>query len=472
MLWLALYFPQLLIDGLFDNSGNAKAIVIVHHEGSRRLVQQCNSTAGESGIIPNMPLNTAYMLQPDLQALEYDESQQRRILENLGQWALQYSSSVCPEERQVLLLEVGASLKLYGNLKVLKKKLCLDLQAQGFHFQTGVAPTPAAAVLLARAGSNQIIWQACHIRASISDIPIEFLKLDASALDALSQSGIRRCGQIFELPVSSLNRRMGKNTGSYLCKLLGQVPDPKALLPARESFSQVLDLPLETDLIDVLQFTLNRLITALYGFLRGRDLGVNTLLIRLDHYQQPSTSVRVHFAEPVQSQQHMLRICRERLRQTPLPAPIIKIGLRAVHMAQMHYLTADLLSKYGPGEGSFHQLLDTLYTRLDKKDIYTLSTCDEHLPERAWQTGPARSGDDNAHWPLRPLWLLKKPNPAPELHILSGAERIENGWISGQDIRRDYFIARDAKNSALYWVFRAIGRGDEKDKFFIHGIFA
>ena len=67
--------------------------------------------------------------------------------------------------------------------------------------------------------------------------------------------------------------------------------------------------------------------------------------------------------------------------------------------------------------------------------------------------------------PMRPLWLLREPQPLPEqasrpwldgtpLQLLAGPERIESGWWDGALAARDYFIAR-ADDGALVWIFRA-----------------
>jgi protein ImuB len=46
-------------------------------------------------------------------------------------------------------------------------------------------------------------------------------------------------------------------------------------------------------------------------------------------------------------------------------------------------------------------------------------------------------------------------------------ERIESGWWDGAEIRRDYFIARDAQGTRL-WIFREL---DGARRWFLHGVF-
>ena len=52
------------------------------------------------------------------------------------------------------------------------------------------------------------------------------------------------------------------------------------------------------------------------------------------------------------------------------------------------------------------------------------------------------------------------------LEISPHFERIESGWWDGEDLRRDYHVARGA-SGVRYWVYREHGTRD----WFIHGIF-
>ena len=73
--------------------------------------------------------------------------------------------------------------------------------------------------------------------------------------------------------------------------------------------------------------------------------------------------------------------------------------------------------------------------------------------------------------------LLDAPRPLPErnavpqhedgpLTLLAGPERIESGWWDGQDMERDYFIARTPRE-ALVWVYR-----ERRAGWYLHGIFS
>ena len=56
---------------------------------------------------------------------------------------------------------------------------------------------------------------------------------------------------------------------------------------------------------------------------------------------------------------------------------------------------------------------------------------------------------------------------APLQDSLDVRERIESGWWDGNDVARDYFVARNARGLRL-WIYREL-RGEQR--WFLHGIF-
>ena len=92
---------------------------------------------------------------------------------------------------------------------------------------------------------------------------------------------------------------------------------------------------------------------------------------------------------------------------------------------------------------------------------------------RGVQAGSARGRHlDALNGPTgsRPLWLLDEPQPCSSpLEFEEGCECLESGWWDGQDISRDYFIARNRQGMRL-WVFRN-RRDTDPRGWFVHGYF-
>jgi protein ImuB len=69
----------------------------------------------------------------------------------------------------------------------------------------------------------------------------------------------------------------------------------------------------------------------------------------------------------------------------------------------------------------------------------------------------------------------QKPVYLSPLLLVRGPERLETRWWTGQDIQRDYYVARNMQGMRL-WIFRDLKRSREpataKSCWFLQGLFA
>jgi len=468
-LWLALFFPQLHIEMLNTSQKNAQPLAVVVQEGARRLIMSSNAASRDRGIHPGLALNSAYAIVPELHVIEYDEQIQKNHLEQLSLWALQYSSWVTPRMPDLILIEIGASLSLFDGLEVLLKKLHQDIQSQNLLCQVGIAPNPTAAALFARTGTKEYALSTQDCRLVLDDIPVAYLPLDSFTQKGLRQSGIKKCQQLFALPATALSRRFGAECTDLIYKLLGKLPDVCPAFTTPDTFSRVIDLPLEAPDTNALQFPLNRHLSALGGFLQSADLGIKKLRLSLNHHKLSATHVDVGFLEATADHKHLFKVAYERLNNTQLPAPVCAIGVHSQELAPVTRDARDLFQKSQGQPSSVQQLIDNLQARLGVNQVYTLALHDDHRPEKAWCSALLDNNTPPANWPARPLWLYKEPITAQDtLNIVSSAERIENGWWEEGDVRRDYFIAADLQGTH-YWVFK---KRSTSKTLFIHGVFS
>jgi len=469
MLWCALLFPQLPIDMQSATLEVDIPVAVIAQDGARRSIMATDDTAREMGIHPGLTLNSAYAIAPELHLIDYDEATQQRYLEQLSLWALQYSSWITPRAPNIVLVELAASLRLFGGLDALLNQLVQGCQAQGLHMQYGVAPTPTAASLLAHVEPGRRIEQESSLASELGAIGVECLPLDAFTLKGLRQSGIRHCEQLFRLPPSALNRRFGTDCVGLIFKLLGTLPDPCPAFSVPDNFKRSLDLPLEAPDANALQFPLNRLLAALGGFLKSHDQGVRAIRITLGHHRHDATAIDVVFLEATRNHKHLMKVILERLDNTRLPVPAISICVETRELADVPHHARDLLNKSQSQSTSIQQTLDNLAARIGSEKLFTPLLTDDHRPEKAWTSALLADNEPPENWPARPVWLLREPRPVDRpLQLVSGAERIENGWWDTTDVRRDYYIARDSDGTS-YWVF---ADRRQPDQLYIHGLFA
>ncbi|MFK7996021.1 MAG: DNA polymerase Y family protein [Granulosicoccus sp.] len=478
MLWLALYFSQLpidrqqsddeVMDSTADGSRHTPRAVVLQ-QGSRRHILACNACALAAGVRAGMALKNAYALIPDLLVSDYDETAQAAHLEQLTLWALQYSSKVVPEPPDTLLIEIQASLKLFGGLNPLLENIGQQLRDQKISVSPGIAPTPAAARLFTRAGIRKAVRSPQQLKDILATVNVTYLPLNDFTFKGLRQSGIHTLGELQKIPPAALTRRFGRHCTDILYKLDGRLPDPRTPYQASETFSQSIDLPLEAPDTQALGFPLKRLLGSLGGFLKARDLGIRHLDIHLYHHRLKPHAVALKFLTATADMSHLLRVATERLGTLTLDAPVTRLAVTSVELAFMEREGRDLFHKSQSQNQSVEQILDKLVARLGKEAVYTALPEDDHRPEKAWLTVLFNERHEHQPWPARPLWLLAEPRLLDEpitLHTLP--ERIENGWWDETDVRRDYFIASNEQGS-YYWLYRL---RHQPDQWWIHGLFA
>ncbi len=398
-----------------------------------------------------------------------DPAAERQALERLAAWCYQYSSQVCiPGDRNGLFLEAGASERLFGSPERLGKRLQRELEQLGYHAQAGSAPTPEAAWLIADEGLHIVL--SGHIRQQLGPLPLPRLHLDKSQQAALERMGFRQLRDLLRLPRKALTRRFGPALPDYLDRVLGVLPDPRAMFHPPDTFSSKLDLPAEIHNCRALLFPLNRLLEELCGVLRGGDTAVQSLRIVIGHEDHEDSLLKLGLQSPTQDAGRLMTVLRERLERLHLPQAVRELRLDAPTLlkfnAGQHSLFRDTPAEQ---RQDIENLAERLQARLGDESVTGLTGVEDHRPEYSWRPRALNERPDCVALPHRPTWLLPSPSRCAigDYEILAGPERIESGWWDGRDCRRDYFIIRDSHGSTL-WAFREYKphRG-----WYLHGIF-
>ena len=467
-LWLSLNLPNLQLESI--NPDQSTPIAITKKTKNQQRVISCTTGATESGITASMTLNSAYALCPALTAIEYSEDHQSKLLHQVGEWAMQFSSVVSLHPPDHLLIEIAGSKRLFEGYEILVSLIGQELKKLGFSAQPGIAPSPLAANLLATANSRTGITRIERLADGLKNLPVDLLDLDAQIIESLHKSGIHKTGGVLSISPASLTRRFGPGCVKYLDCLLGKHPHPVNPIRSSEFFERSLDLPVEVDDTNALQFATQRMANELSAFLIARDCGVNSYSFTLRHERQQDTCLELRFLQPTSQPKHLHQVLSERLSQTILTAPVCGLHVLADTFSAIERDASDFFQKsqrqkYTPGE-----IVDKLSARLGQDALHTLLTVEDHRPEKAWRKSPPDCTENyQPHWPQRPVWMLETPRVTGRaLQRVSDIERIETGWWDDTDVRRDYFVADDC-HGVRYWVFKL---RDGSGELYIHGLFA
>jgi protein ImuB len=224
---------------------------------------------------------------------------QRAALERLAAWAYQWSSriSYAPSE-PLLWLELGASTALFGGQEALRARIAAGLIELGYSHVCALAPTPTAAALLTHADEPRCVCTRAQLRRRIDGLPLDLLDLDASIRAALHASGLRRIGQVLELPAAAIARRFGPETQRYLRRLCAEASDPRPAWRAPDTYRARCEFGSEVHATTALLFPLQRLLLEFQGYLRARDCAVQRFTLEFEHYRQPLSRVTIGLIAP------------------------------------------------------------------------------------------------------------------------------------------------------------------------------
>ena len=283
--------------------------------------------------------------------------------------------------------------------------------------------------------------------------------------------------------MAGLITRFGAAFVEQLDRGLGKIPDPLPKYTPPPSFRSSLELPFESTDLKRLLPAAEELLERLCEFLRQHCLAAARLEFSLLHEQRPATQVPLELRRPGRCRKHFLLLLQTRLGELEPPAPVTALSLEVVRFSPYLDRNLQLLrnDKAAADTGLDH-LLEQLRARLGEGQIRAIETVADHRPEYASREfDHAEGGSSGPAAPAtpvpRPLLLLREPRQlacrdGQPLHhgpiaLLSGPERIESGWWSGDDVRRDYYIGRESNGRRL-WLYREC---NTPSHWYLHGYF-
>ena len=483
MLWACVLLPQLALDGVLRRHPQPeRPLALVTGPVQKRVLAAVNPAAARAGLHVGQALAAAHALLSEFATVEYDATEVARWRDFLAAWAYRYSSQVGTVAfngtaadaavDNAIVLEIEASLGLFGPWPRFERQLREDLVALGFSHRIAVAPTARAAWVLAGMHDGLALTQPARLGNTLARIPVAQARLEAKTAQALHTMGLRRLGQLFAAPRASLAQRFGTGLLDHLDRLRGMAPDPLPLYRPPDRFDLRLELAWDIEHSQALLFPLRRMTADLAAFLAGRDGGVQRFMLRLEHENHPDTEVVVGLLAAERDPALLFDLARGRLEQAQIPEPVRGLRLIAEELPPFVPAGRELFDERSSQAMPWTTLRERLRARLGDEAVYALASADDHRPEQAWRRTPlpgeSKSAVESAP---RPTWLLQRPIPLRDFapRILAGPERVESGWWDGFDVRRDYYVVETSSGQRA-WAFR--GAGEAATPFMLHGWFA
>lgn len=484
MLWLAVHLPDWPLQHFLRGRLHPQALAVV----ADRRILAVDPAASEHGIRPGQHLAAALALAPTLQLRARQPQAERQLLTHTAAALSRFTPQLAIDPPDALLLDIEASLRLFGGLPSLLQALADELDALGLHGQLAVAPTALAARWLAcaRPGSRVEHWS--QLPHALQALPLNRLPLPPAVQALLAGSGIRTLGQAQELPRAALAHRDARPLIDLLDRAFGRQPDPRAFFVPPPGFDARIELLVPQPHSEALLFLSRRLLHACTAQLAAAQLGMEHFRLSLEHDEAPVTEVDIHLGSPSRDEARCLLLLREHLARLTLPAPATALRLSSHGWESLAGHSQDLFDTRHHRPGARPLLIERLRLRLGTEAVCTLSARADHRPEHSQCAhppgGPAGAIPQRGR---RPVWLFDMAQPLRQrgqqpyhngpLHVLCGPERIEAGWWNEADAPherrptdsvRDYYIARGAAGELL-WIYREL---HPPYGWFLHGLFA
>ena len=510
---LSLWLKRLSTDRIAQQWREARRpsspLVVFGKRNNLDLLVAVNAAAERLGLRSGLALAQARAMHPALIALPEDPTADTRILEAFADWCGRYTPLVATDRSDGILLDISGCAHLFGNEQKLRDDLLTRTTGFGFSARAAIASTIGAA------------WAAAHFddiaimplggeRELLAPLPLAALRLPQETVAGLARVGLKRIGDIIDLPRPPLAARFGADLLRQLDRALGREYEPLSpRLPvapyiAEKSFPD--PIAREQDVLA----TIERLAAQLKLALAARGDGARSLELVLFRTDGAVKRISVGTSCPLRDPEAIRTLFVERLAAL---GDEMDPGF-GFDLARLSAVVAEPCPDEQIGFGAsenrveLDHLIDRLSARLGRSRVTRLLAQDSHTPELASTTVPAQKGVDlgwdafrrfrsDVGLSARPLRLLPKPEPIHDVLALvpdgppmrfrwrrawhdviavEGPERIEGVWWSEESggPTRDYFRVED-RTGLRFWLFRAGLYRDmtlSPPRWFLHGTYA
>ena len=319
------------------------------------------------------------------------------------------------------------------------------------------------------------------LRASLAQLPVDVLDLPPEAHALLHDIGARTVGDCLALPRDGLARRLGQELLDDLDRALGHASrSAPALHSARRASRPRCRCRRRSQEAEALLFAARRLLAELCGFLAATGKGVQRLRFTLAHEGREDTRFDLNLVAATRDVEHLTTVLRERLERLRLACPATAIALESELLLPLAARNLSFLPDAREQAETVAQLIERLRARLGDDAVQGLdrrrppagmrvarrASREREQPRARGCRCRARCGCSHAPRPLGEIARCRGYDGP--LTLLAGPERIESGWWDGDDVTRDYFVARNPAQSLL-WIYR---ERRENGGWYLHGFFA
>ncbi len=469
-----------------------------------RRLSAVSFEAATLGLHVGQKATDALALVPELVTEEAEPEADAEALNALVDWCVRFSPAVAADAPDGLFLDVTGVDHLWGGEAQMLADFRTRLAKSGLPFRGAIADTPGAAWALVRFGEDGTIAPPGGQGSLLAPLPPAALRLETETWAQIERLGLRRIGQIMELPRAPFGRRFGQAALTRLDQALGREKEaltfrrPPTPWFARLAFAEPISAPedMARVTIDVAAKLCARLEAESHGARR-----FELCFHRLDGKAMP---LAIGLSLPGRDPVRIAKLFAPKL-ETVDPGfgiEVVTLTASAVEATSGRQVRLDTVRDAALEDG-LAPLVDRLTNRLGPERVWRSTPVESHVPElsvgRARPLAPATETRPWDRQTPRPLRLFRRPEPVETVIALTpddpptqfrwrgqlhrvrraeGPERIGEEWWKG-DIGaastthiRDYYRVEDAEGGR-FWLFRAGVYEDPEipPKWWLHGLF-
>lgn len=187
-----------------------------------RRLAAVSAEAAKLGLHAGQRATDAMALVPELETAEADPEADAQGLTALVDWCVRFSPAVAADRPDGLFLDISGVAHLWGGEAEMMDDLLERLAGNGLSFRLAIADTPGAAWALAHFGRDGTIAPPNGQADLLKPLPPAALRLAPEAAAQIERLGLRRLGQLMDIPRAPLGRRFGASTLERLDQALGR----------------------------------------------------------------------------------------------------------------------------------------------------------------------------------------------------------------------------------------------------------
>ncbi len=498
--FLSLWLPRWPTDRLKRRDASFREggpLVLYEAAKSALRIYAGDAEAEALGFYRGQPLADARATHR-LVAMKADPAADAAEFLRIAEWLLRYSPHVGIFTAGDAVLDITGCAHLFGGEAALIEDALARFTHARIEGRAAIADSPGAAWALAHYGREPII--ACgSARAALAGLPVAALRIEEEAGEGLRRLGLKRIGQLYDLPRAPLTARMGAHVLRRLAQALGDIDEPiNPIRPAPE-FSAEVRLVEPIASTDAILFCLEDMAPRLEAALTREGKGGRRFELALFRVDNHVARISVGTARPTRRPQAILRLFKDRLADIHNHQDA-GFGYDLMRLSAFDcavYEAAPAAFDRPQTDGDLADLVDRLANRLGPSRVCRIRLQNSHIPERSAVLVPAFSGNRDSGvgsrkpQTPRPVKLLVHPEPIDAMAEIpdgppirfrwrrisyavkkaSGPERIAGEWrhVEEPAPTRDYYRVEDDAGRR-FWICRE-GFYGENAKWFLHGFF-